>query len=401
MTKRKRTDASLTPTDDKTGVPVKVKVPDIMLEIIEVTWKSGIDTARNKAKIAAPHWAAGLDAKEEDKPDLQHYPTGSQKPGVYLVKSKKGVDTFEVKIKVTKNSTSETSGKLLGNLSGLYFDGKCDLSVGTHTATMKFKELPNVLTHLEGDASWGLEANLMSSLLPTKTRLELFVIFDKPMTFYTEGVWAEALRFVFKKAAVGASAKAEDAIKKITNYCHTVHGMTYDTMQGASNFGSIPIGGYGFKLLNYIKKQGNDAAIPNKVNCYDQAAAVQALSGALGAKVDWIFMQPYGFIKTTNLVGVGSCNNPFYKSNGTAAIVVKSDPKRTAFGNHAYVYLNTKIHDSCAGPHAGTESLRQYLEAAIDAETSIPVIAKGMKPSEFYDALENLGIPLQGITGLA
>jgi hypothetical protein len=397
MATSKKVSTPLTPTDDRTGVTVTVKVPDIAVEIIEVTWKSGIDTARNKTKITAPHWTAGPSVNEEDKPELQHYATGSKKPGVYLVKSKKGVDTFEVKIKITKNTTSSTSGKLSGSLGILQFEGTCSLAVGTNTVSMKFKELPDVLTHVEGDARWTLEAEKASMLIQTKTRLEVFVVFDKPMSFYTEGVWAEALRLVFRKAKVDGSAKSEQAAAKITGYCHTGHGMTYDTDSGASHFSALNIGGPSFALMNYIMKNGEDA---NVVNCYDQAAAVQSLSGSVGVKVDWIYLSPYGFINTTNLVGVGSCNNPFYKGNGTKAVVASDDPKRTAFGNHAFVSHNAKIHDACAGPHLGTENLRKYMESAIDAKTSIPVIAPGFTYDKYYKTLETRSVPLSGLSGV-
>lgn len=375
MAKNPKVPATLTPTDDKRGVDVKVKTPAIVLEIIEVSWKSGIDVARNKTKIVAPHWrladnVVDKDKKvtnkveEEDKPDALHFKTGSQKPGVYLVKSKKGADSFEVKIKVTKNTTELTAGKLGGKLGTLSFESDCALSVGEHVVQMKFIELPEVLTHAEGDASWQLTAKTQTIPVSTKTRLELFIVFDKPMSFYTDGVWAEALRFVFKKAGVSSSSKPEDAAKKVTAYCHTGHGMRYDTRQGAPAFfsGSSSTGMGYMSLWNYMLK------IPaNIVNCYDQAASVQSFVGALGIQTNWYYLKPYGYINTTNLIGVGPCNNPFFESNGSKSVVASDSTERTAFGNHAFIGFKGKILDSCAGPHTGTETPRRYLEVSIDA----------------------------------
>lgn len=48
--------------------------------------------------------------------------------------------------------------------------------------------------------------------------------------------------------------------------------------------------------------------------------------------------------------------------------------ERTAFNNHAFASIMDKILDACAGPHAGTESLEQYIEHAIDAEASRPAL---------------------------
>ena len=363
-TKGKEVTAVLTPTDDKKRVEVKVKQPALVGEIIEVSWKSGIDTARAKTKIAAPHWKKGEAAEEDNKPDEQKYSTGSKKPGVYLVKSKKGVDTFTVKVNISKSEGQPAEGKLTAKLGNLTFEGKCPTSKGEHEVSVTIKDLPEVLSHYEADVAWGLEVGNASFSVANKTRLELFVIFDKPMRFYTEGVWAEALRFVFKNAKVGGSAKPEDAAKKVTTYCHTGHGMRYDTrMGGPAFFSGDPKSGAGFmSLRNYIiKKPGQDI-----VNCYDQAAAVQSLCGALGVNVEWTYLKPFGYIKTTNLVGVGSCNNPFFNGNGSTPVVASDSPKRTAFGNHAFVDYNGKIFDACAGPHTGTETPRKYLEASID-----------------------------------
>jgi hypothetical protein len=205
----------------------------------------------------------------------------------------------------------------------------------------------------------------------TKTRLEVFVIFDKTMSFYTDGVWAEALRFVFKKAGVTGASKPEDAVKKITTYCHTGHGMAYDTRSGAPAFFSgSPATGMGVMgLWNYIRQSP-----ANIVNCYDQAAAVQSFIGAIGIQTNWHYLKPFGYINTTNLIGVGSCNNPFFKSNGSKAVVAANSPDRTAFGNHAFIGFEGKILDACAGPHTASETPRKYLEVSIDAVVTIPAL---------------------------
>jgi hypothetical protein len=47
------------------------------------------------------------------------------------------------------------------------------------------------------------------------------------------------------------------------------------------------------------------------VNCYDQAGIVQ-LATCLGVpsdRIKWLFKEPFGYIKETNLVGWGNTNN--------------------------------------------------------------------------------------------
>jgi hypothetical protein len=98
----------------------------------------------------------------------------------------------------------------------------------------------------------------------------------------------------------------------------------------------------------------------------------------------WLFLDPFGFIHTTNLVGVGSCNNPFYRTNGSDKVVLPHDPKRTPFGNHAFVDMNGKILDACAKPHVGTETLQEYIIDSIDSDPALYPI-KGDRPGKASD----------------
>ena len=185
----------------------------------------------------------------------------------------------------------------------------------------------------------------------------------------------------------GINVKGENAPKaisaKVTEYCHTEHGMTYDTVEGRSwfiitntaspvpqNFGGV------FCLHDYIKKERSHTRRImlsfNTLNCYDSAGAVQTLCGALGVETLWVYQQPFGYINETNLVGVGNCNNPFFTGAGNTPIVSNTDPNRTGFGNHAFIAVGTKadhvIRDACAGPHIQNENLREYLSKSIDIE---------------------------------
>lgn len=389
----------MTPTSNTKRKDVLVKAPALMGEIVEVSWNTSIGVAREKSVIAAPHWKKGEKVEEDNQTDTQKYPSGSKRPGVYLVKSKNGPTTLTVKVNITKSEGQTPEAKLLAHFAGLRLEGKCPTALGVHDVKVTIHELPDTLQHYEGDVSWGLETSTMSLPLTNKTRLELFVILDRPATFYKEGVWVEALRFVFKKAKVGGIKDFAQIAAKITRYCHTGHGMAYDTLRGGSQFEALSIGGNTFNLLGYMAKKGKRS---NLVNCYDQAAAVQALAGATGVKLGWVFLRPYGYIKTTNLVGVGTCNNPFYMGNGSSPVVAGAPPSRTAFDNHAFIANGNKILDACAGPHLGTETLRAYMESAIDAEPTLKAI--GAPPEwttkDYWIFLESLPNPSVGLTGI-
>jgi hypothetical protein len=193
----------------------------------------------------------------------------------------------------------------------------------------------------------------------------VFVIYDEPASFYNNGVWVEALRLMFERASASGLAKPDEISARVTQYCHSRHGMRYDTKEGAAQFGVDEHGKGFFQLMKYIEK------VRNVVNCYDQAAAVQSFCGCLGVRVGWMYLKLFGYIMTIDLVGVGKCNNPLYEQvNKSKPVVAPDEPARTQFGNHAFNYVNYVgigyIRDACAGPCVGTDFLRAYLKNTID-----------------------------------
>jgi hypothetical protein len=337
-------------------------------EIIEVEWASGIPVSiappyadpRNKLpqqSVLVPHWKTGISVVEA---------VGSKRPAVFLVKGK-GSDAVTVKVKITENKNVSGSSTLLGNFAGLLIEGTCPTGVGEHAVSAKIKNLPDSIQRYQGDAAWGLHVpSLGSSVsLANSSRLEVFVVLDTPSSFYNPpGVWAEVLRFLCQKVGITGLRTPADVNARVTAYCHGSHGLKYDTRRGAAHYGVYNDGG-DFKLARYI------GAASKAVNCYDQAAAVQSLCGAVGVRTTWYFLQPFGYIKTTNLVGVGACNNPFFESNGTTPVVATDDPLRTAFGNHSFCGFTGLILDACAGPHTGNEDKTQYCATSIDANPEL------------------------------
>lgn len=104
------------------------------------------------------------------------------------------------------------------------------------------------------------------------------------------------------------------------------------------------------------------------VNCYDQAGIVQlTLSLQVGNPRDtWAYMNPCGFINKTQLIGVGQSNNPFHRWELARRCVDAYDPRRTSFGNHAFIISDDLVIDSTYGPHTGTETTQAYVSSAID-----------------------------------
>lgn len=345
--------------------PCQIKV--LRAEVVEVSFQSHVKVYHrtDDSIVRAPHWREAQDVKDG---------AYSKRPAVYLVKSnaKTRDVTVIVRVKESKNITGD--GKLMGYLRGrkeaLRIEGKFPLSVGEHKVLAQIKELPDGIEWYYGDMTWGLEAaSLGKSISLNPTRVEVFVVLDVPKDEIYQskkGVWVEALRLICEKTGVVGMKESRKAAEKIGRYCHGSHGLKYDADIGMSYFDADAYGGK-FSLYAYLRK------FLTTVNCYDQAAALQALCGSLGIKLRWLFLQPYGFIKVTNLVGWGKCNNPFFKNPryNKKKVVARNDPKRSLFGNHAFCGLDVYVLDACAGPHGGEEMRGSYIASSIDDKTTL------------------------------
>ncbi|KAM0723309.1 hypothetical protein Q7P37_001510 [Cladosporium fusiforme] len=127
------------------------------------------------------------------------------------------------------------------------------------------------------------------------------------------------------------------------------------------------------------------------VNCYDLAALCQILV-SLGVdtqreKLRMKFMEPFGFIRDTYLIGrfedfdhpnvdnpTNLCNNPFFGNPlCDQKMLCKADSDgRSSFGNHMFLTLGPRfgepyVFDACCGPQLGTTSLSEYPSEAIDS----------------------------------
>ncbi|RQS37404.1 hypothetical protein DIE03_02320 [Burkholderia sp. Bp8992] len=395
------------PVSRKQRKTVLVSGRVVEAQLLEISWQGGVTVTRKQSAVAAPHWTSEASVVEIEKPDEFCHANGSQRPGAYLVKSKAGANNkVGIKLRVTKTKPdAPATMKLTGTLHGLTIEGDCPTALGEHQVTATVTNLPDTLAYYHGDASWKLSdaATGLSAAVTPATRLEVFVLLDRPGMPFGAGVWAEALRFLFKRASVAGAATAKAAIAKVTDYCHHGHGLRYDTISGAAHFGGdYAMAGGKFELMSYMQKRpltpsgtSSHAGATDDgktVNCYDQASAVFSLAAALGIKPGIYFQNPFGFINSTNLVGIGACNNPFFSSNGSTPTVAGDSPARTSFGNHAFAHLSHKVEDACAGPHHD-EEVRAYLTVSIDAVASTRQFNRAsnlqppLAPSEYIEQI--------------
>jgi hypothetical protein len=398
----------LTPMDDKCSKWKDVFIePELYFRMAEIIWVSKINAIRNEKKIMesvkGPHWRyKGESVIEEDAIEIQHYGSGSKKPGVYVCGDKEN-NSLLVTLRVFNLKKREGQFMLYGTLKG---NGGALLKMkseetfkltGENESDERFYmriDLPSDLQHFEGNSDWKVEevGTGREYIICEHPRLEVFVVYGDPTNketfpFYANGVWVEALRLMFRAAKVTGLREPNEISSEVTEYCYLRHGMIYETYLGRFCF-FAPYNDANrqglFYLMQYIKRKSlreqKDGPPPpeNAVSCMDQAAAVQVFCGCLGVKVEWMWVQPFGYIIPTFLVGIkDQCNNPFFgnKEKYTESKMVPADQKekRSKFGYHVFVKVcpDGFIRDACAGPHIGSENLEDYLKSSIQYDISL------------------------------
>jgi hypothetical protein len=309
----------------------------------------GFKVAVGNLPVPKPHWLLG----------------GPTRPAA-IASGSPGRAT--VRIALDEAAGVAPMGLLTGRLGTLSISGRCRLVAGEQevAATIAGNSLRGFHRHV-GDAVWSIlpDGALVPLPLELPTPLEIFELLGRPSTFYSDamGVWAEALRFLAERVGVTGISEPAAIVERIARFCHRDHGLRYDTQNGGSTFFPGVIEAI-FKLSEYLLE-----GTPRLANCYDQAAALQALAGALGIDVRYRFLEPCGHIQIVDLLGVGPCNNPLFEDPDGAFSpepIVEGTP-RSFFDNHAFCQLEDRIFDACVGPHIGIHPPGAYIERLIDA----------------------------------
>ncbi len=354
----------------------------LKVKVTKITFNKTYKACRSRTVITGHHWPAG-------KPD--GYRQSKKAAVLQLGKDKKC--TANITVNVDSKGMSG-KGIITGTLNGLTFIGEVPLANGVHeNIEVTLKETPDALSWTKGAIHWEVDAKELAAIAG-RTRVELFFVFDDPANrkfFKGDGVWIEALRFIFKKGRLEGATKVKQGLARVTKGCFELKENKYEILSGEAKFGGTSPT---FRLTNYMKPAPRQSAGNDFVNCYDQTYAVIVFSGAIGLTMKGLFLQPFGYLKLTELVGKGRCNNPFptrkFKNaqenyltdlleNGTSErnppiledflVVDAKDHYRSAFGNHMFCEYKAKIYDACAGPAIGSEDSLGYLLENIDINT--------------------------------
>jgi hypothetical protein len=353
--------------------------PVFEARIVGVRFLSPVRVARRGAAIAGEHWTEGVDVREPRVAD------GSTKPAVVRIAGR-GEPGVRLRIRVTRSVGVGPTGPVTGTLGGLAFAGlaQCPTSVGDHVVDARIVLLHPHIARDAGDAAWQIEVDPLGVVSLGATRLELVTVLDTPVRCFASGVWIEVLRLLLARAGVAGIDTRRAAAAAVARFGHTGLALSYDTVGGSPRFNSGTHGANGYLLARLI------SPIANKVvNCYDMAAAVSAMAGALGVNLGWKYMDPFGYLAPSSLIGVGQCNNPFFRGEAARGVPAwptpmapPNDARRTSFGNHAFTSFTTlgnanlsgtdtgpaeeAIGDACAGPATFDVTLAQYVLNAVD-----------------------------------
>ena len=211
-----------------------------------------------------------------------------------------------------------------------------------------------------------------------------YSILDEPVLPWTDSsitnqnVWISVLDFAMRtNACLGATGK-KTAFAGLTQFLFSDHRLVYDVIEGRSAYILWRAReNISFHLGSYMKRSRGSV-----VNCYDQACSLTLLGRCFGIEAEPFFMEPFGYIQTTTLVGGIPSNNPFFGDvveYDPRPVCPINEPQRSGLANHMFTQFDNRIFDSCAGPVVGQWSLTEYMTNVIDKVTTNTLYKTGVE----------------------
>ncbi|HEX3138882.1 MAG TPA: hypothetical protein VHQ87_02435, partial [Rhizobacter sp.] len=258
-----------------------------------------------------------------------------------------------------------TGGGVLGALDALTlsFAGPGTISVDMPLAHRSF----NAAGRHDVTWQWWWRAGPREAWQPLVTTAHrIYLTLDLPGAPWTQtyadkrNPWTDLLDHACplvagRREEMGVSISLAKAI--YTNY-----SLRYDIRSGAPRYGFGGTSG-SFNMSNWITYvlqglppasptfcQGSGEAYNDNwiINCYDAAASLALMGKLVGARLDYYFHGPFGYLRFVRPIGRGKCNNPFYGCWSNDPVRGADDTTRTGFGNHAYTKLaGQNNYDAC------------------------------------------------------
>lgn len=284
------------------------------------------------------------------------------------------------------------SGKL-GTDENVVFNSDPQFFKSTGSRTISMKVKPDWSTTdfpwaLVGTVVWRLEISPTKQICQlNSSRLEFYALTPTLPNFFANKIKVGVLRAIVLPAR---SSGETDWVTYCIKAAFGKYGFSY--YDGKKAFAETSSGG-NFQLRRWTSLINTGTY----VNCWDQAGIVQIEIGlGLNSSTQWKYMEPYGYLVKTQLIGIGECNNPFCKRDGTPAVIGNNDSKRTQFGSHTFITVSSKsnnVGDATVGPHLASETLPQYVDASIQKTSDTTLYSTtGTQPGTAANAGDRHGI---------
>ena len=243
-----------------------------------------------------------------------------------------------------------------------------DVALSTKSATT------NCILKETFDLTWKAvvsnETEIVTNILGKTDGHVFYTILGEPKLPWTDSivtnqnVWVSVLDFLSESNRCLGATTTDVALKRLTEYLFADHGLIYDTFSGGSAY--IKFRSWddaSFRIDSYMTK--NRGIV---VNCYDQACSLAVLGRSLGLDAILVYMEPFGYIQETSLVGGLRSNNPFFSNprHDFHAVCPTNSPKRSGFRKHMFVTQGGMAFDACSGPVTGQWTRVEYIEHVID-----------------------------------
>jgi hypothetical protein len=269
-------------------------------------------------------------------------------------------------------------------------DTEDNIEKNTRCFTLAAQYRPQGFSKVQGtDLKWRLVNGKTGETLELPPHpFELYWLYQDSGDLFRRGVPVEMLRD-FTCHLEGEGHSPEKVMAEVVKWVFNRVPPRYDILHGSSYFtrvcGRLE---FSFLLDSYLSAPDDPGQL---CNCYDMANIVQAFLNLVGIRdVKYVFMAPYGYLKEAQLIGRGTCNNPFYERDNSKPVVPEDDPARRPFLNHAFCVTPAgMVLDACAGPHTGTKTVAQYIQNAID--TNYPADPR-CTPGTAKDIYEGKGL---------
>ena len=246
-----------------------------------ITFKSRDQSQPWSGARRGPAWEKGKEGAIEDfwgrLAALFHLPVEPypKRAAVFVARGLGGPYEVEVKLGITRSQNVSGDAWLVGTLYGVSIEGTCRSGVGDHTVRARITNPPEHSAVPRPDRlASRVDATPIAARASARHWSRSISSWAPSPPYRTHGVWVEVLRFL-----VGSRRLREQSVGGYREYHRLLSWWARPSIRYRPRdieFYGVAHAGGAFSLRSYLLEGSSSC------NCYDEAAAVQTLAGALG-----------------------------------------------------------------------------------------------------------------------